>query len=187
MPKEPWEEIARIGRKVVQSRLTSSRFGNISLREGPILYITCTGSMLDEIDSGQVVAVDIENGCSAVASSETCVHQSIYRSSGARAVIHTHSPYAVTLSMIEKNMVMPIDSEGIAFLGPMPVVEGGFGSSELAANVSSALREFKACIARGHGVFASGDTLSSAYTAACMAEHSSQVSYLVRAFQGSRH
>jgi L-fuculose-phosphate aldolase len=48
-----------------------------------------------------------------------------------------------------------------------------------------ALQSHKACIARGHGVFATGMTLSEAFTAASMAEHSSKVRYLVKAYPGN--
>jgi L-fuculose-phosphate aldolase len=116
-----------------------------------------------------------------VASSETCVHRAIYQSTSIKALIHTHSPYAVALSLLERDSVEPLDSEGILFLGVMPIVEGHFGSDRLAKAVSMSLQSHKACIARGHGVFASGMNLSEAFTAASMAEHSSQVRYLVRA------
>lgn len=180
---QEWREVARFGRKVVASGLTSSRFGNISLRGEGRIFITATGSMLDELDEGQVVEMGMSGSCPKNASSETCVHLAVYRSTSFRAVIHTHSPYAVALSLLEDVAVEPIDSEGAHFLGSMPVVSGGFGTEELAGNVSSALKSCRACIARGHGVFAAGHSLSDAYTAACMAEHSSQVRYLVRAFQ----
>ena len=39
-----WQEIAKFGKKVVASGLTSSRFGNISLCQGEKISITCTGS-----------------------------------------------------------------------------------------------------------------------------------------------
>ena len=177
-----WQEIARFGKKIVLAGLTSSRFGNISTLQGDRIFITCTGSMLDELDEAQVVEVDLIGPCplDRTASSETCVHRAIYQSTSATAIIHTHSPYAVALSLIEKTTVEPIDSEGKHFLGAMPVVEGGFGSNDLAKSVSSALRDSQACIARGHGVFAAGRSLAEAYTAACMAEHSSQVRYLVQ-------
>jgi L-fuculose-phosphate aldolase len=177
-----WQEIARFGRKIVFAGLTSSRFGNISVLQGDRIFITCTGSMLDELDEAQVVEVDLMGPCpmDRVASSETCVHRAIYQSTSAKAIIHTHSPYAVVLSLIEKTTVEPIDSEGKHFLGSMPVVEGSFGSDDLAESVSSALRASCACIARGHGVFAIGRSLAEAYTAAAMAEHSSQVRYLVQ-------
>lgn len=182
---QEWQEVARFGKKVVASGLTSSRFGNISLRRDGRIFITSTGSMLDELDHDDVVEVGLTGWlCPKNASSETCVHRAIYMCTSFQAVIHTHSPYAVALSLLEEASIEPVDGEGMIFLGAMPVVLGGFGTEELAESVSTALRSCKACIARGHGVFAGGESLSDAYTAACMAEHSSQVRYLVRAFQG---
>lgn len=182
-----WQEIAKFGTKVVASGLTSSRFGNISLCQGEKISITCTGSMLDELDQSNVVEVDLNCPCDQdrIASSETCVHRAIYQSTANKAVIHTHSPYAVALSLLEKDSVEPLDSEGIFFLGAMPIVEGHFGSDRLAKSASAALQSHKACIARGHGVFASGMTLSEAFTAASMAEHSSKVRYLVKVYSGN--
>jgi L-fuculose-phosphate aldolase len=171
-------EMARLGKKVVASRLTTSRFGNISLRMGDAIAITRTGSMLDELDASNVVEVDLEGPCPAEASTETCVHLAIYRGTAHSCVIHTHSPYAVALSLLEDRIV-PLDSEGAHFLGSLAVVEGDFGTEMLARNVASALKDNKACIALGHGVFAAGKSLPEAYEAACMAEHSSQVRFLV--------
>ena len=181
------QEIARFGKKLVFCGLTSSRFGNISVRCGASIFITCTGSMLDELEPSQIVEVDAAGPCDLdkIASSETCVHRAVYGNTPAQAVIHTHSPFAVSLSLLEKDAVKPIDSEGIIFLGDMPVVEGHFGTDELARGVSTALQFHKACIARGHGVFAAGKNLVEAYTAASMAEHSAQVRYLVKAHQNS--
>ncbi|MCX6677747.1 MAG: aldolase [Methanothrix sp.] len=184
-----WQDIASFGKKLVISGLTSSRFGNISLLRGDKISITCTGSMLDELDEVQVVEVDLSRSCDQdkVASSETCVHRAIYRSTTNKAVIHTHSPYAVALSILERKAVEPLDGEGMIFLGAMPIVEGHFGTDELAKAVSFALQNHKACIARGHGVFAAGNNLLDAYSAACMAEHSAQVRYLVKAYPGMFH
>jgi L-fuculose-phosphate aldolase len=175
---EAWREMARFGKKMVISGLTNSRFGNISLRMGDTIAITRTGSMLDELDSSGVVVVDLEGPCPAEASTETCVHRAIYRGTAHSCVIHTHSSYAVALSLLE-DRVEPLDSEGAHFLGSLPVVEGDFGTEKLAGNVASALKGHKACIALGHGVFAAGKSLFEAYEAACMAEHSSQVRFLV--------
>jgi L-fuculose-phosphate aldolase len=179
------KEISYVGRKVVSSGLTSSRFGNISVLQRDRIIITKTGSMLDELDQAQLVEVDLMGPCQedAAASSETCVHRAIYQTTAAQAVIHTHSPYAVALSLMEETQVDPIDSEGVHFLGRMPIVEASFGSNELATKASEALRSHKACIAKGHGVFAQGRSIAEAYTMVCMAEHSSHVRYLVTAYQ----
>ncbi|MCK9440791.1 MAG: aldolase [Methanothrix sp.] len=183
-----WQEIARFGKKLVLSGLTSSRFGNISLLEGNKIFITCTGSMLDELEEGLVVEVDLSSPCDLdrIASSETCVHRAIYQSTANIAIIHTHSPYAVALSLLEQKEVVPLDSEGLVFLGTMPIVEGQIGTNELAMAASIALQTHKACIARGHGVFAAGNSLCDAYTAACMAEHSAQVRCLVKTYPGEK-
>ena len=145
--------------------------------------ITRTGSMLDDIDERLIINVDLSGPCpnDRAASTETCVHRAIYNKTSAKAIIHTHSPYAVALSLIEEE-VEPIDSEGKHFLGSMPVVEGGFGTDALARSVSSALSVHNACIAKGHGVFAAGKSLVEAYAFACMAEHSSKVRYLVNTY-----
>jgi L-fuculose-phosphate aldolase len=146
------KEISRFGRKAVLSGLTSSRFGNISALRGNKIVITKSGSMLDELDRTQVVEVDLSGPC----------------------------PQDATL--IEPEQVEPIDSEGHHFLGSLPVVDAEFGTSDLAAKVSVALQSHNACIARGHGVFAQGQSLAEAYTTASMAEHSSQVRYLVKVY-----
>lgn len=181
-----WQLIAGFGRRIVAAGLTSSRFGNISLRHGEKIFITATGSSLDELDRDLVVETDLTGPCPSMASSETCVHRAIYRESEAEAIIHTHSPFAVVLSLIEREAVEPIDSEGVHFLGAMPIVDGPFGTEELGRSVSLALRDHPACIARGHGVFAAGKSLPEAYIAVCMAEHSSQVRYLVRSYLRGR-
>jgi len=185
MPIEAWMEISRFGKKVVQSGLTSSRFGNISILRGKDIFITRTRTMLDELCEDQIINVDLSGPCinDKIASTEVCVHRAIYNKTSARAIIHTHSPYAVALSLMD-DKIEPIDSEGKHFLGPMPVVNGGFGTDVLAENVSSALMAHSACIARGHGAFALGKSLDEAYTIACMAEHSSQVRYLVKIYEG---
>lgn len=181
---DAWQEIARFGRKVVSSGLTSSRFGNISILRDDKIFITATGSMLDELDSSTVVEVDLEHACEMdkIASIETCVHRAIYLKTSKTAIIHTHSPYAVALSMLEVGAVEPIDSEGVLLLGEMPIIEGQLGSDNLARAASLALQSHLACIVRGHGVFAAGWSLREAYTTACMAEHSSQVRYLVNCY-----
>ena len=184
MMSDAWQEIARFGRKVVSSGLTSSRFGNISVCQDDRIFITATGSMLDELDSSTVVEVSLDHPCEMdkIASIETCVHREIYLNTGKKAIIHTHSPYAVVLSMLEVESVEPIDSEGILLLGAVPIIEGRLGTDMLARAASIALQSHSACIARGHGVFAAGRSLREAYTTACMAEHSSQVRYLVNCY-----
>ncbi|MDD1752125.1 MAG: aldolase [Methanotrichaceae archaeon] len=181
MIQDLWQEMAILGKKIVQSGLTTSRFGNMSILFGEKILITKTGSMLDEIDENQIIEVDLSGPCSRdeQASTETCVHRAIYMDTDAQAIIHTHSPYAVTLSLLEDKSVEPLDSEGRHFLGTIPIVNGSFGTEELALNVCMVLKASKSCIARGHGVFALGNNLKEAFEVVSMVEHSAKIKYLI--------
>jgi len=178
MRMEPWREIARFGRKMVEQGLVGSHFGNISVREGERIHITRTGSMLDEITEEEVVIVPLkgESSMDPLASTELRVHRRIYALTEHRAVVHGHTPYAVILSL-KCDSVKPVDAEGGYFLGEIPVVEGESGSEELAANVASVLKDHRAVIVRGHGTFAAGQDLKEAFVALSAAEHSCRVLY----------
>jgi L-fuculose-phosphate aldolase len=177
-----WREISRFGRKLVQYGLTHSHFGNISVRTGDGLVITCSGSMLDEIDENMVVQQGLQGGedrLGKIASSETVVHRRIYRQTSAQAIIHAHSPYAVALSLLSRDDYLePQDMESKSFLHRIPLVTGDSGSEELAANLAAALMQHRAAIVRGHGTFAAGKTLDEAYVGTCSVEHACKVHYL---------
>ncbi len=178
-----WREISKFGKKLVTQGLVSSHFGNISVRIGDYMYITRSGSMLDEITKDDVVRVSIYKPSSLdlIASSEVSAHREIYKNTSALAIIHDHSPFAVIESLIHKesgkDRVVPIDSEGSYFLHDIPIVEGGIGTEKLARNLANALAERKAAIVYSHGVFARGTILEDAFVAASMVEHSCKMMY----------
>ena len=175
-----WREISRIGKKLVDTGLVESHFGNISVRVGSRMIITRSGSALDEITEDSVVEVDLEGTCALdiIASSEAIVHRAIYKNTPALAIVHAHCPFAVTMSLLaEGDSIEPADSEGQYFLGKIPIVKGGIGSNELADNVSSALATHKAAIVYSHGTFAIGRVLDEAYVMTTQVEHSCKIKY----------
>lgn len=185
-----WREIAKFGRKLVEQGLVSSHFGNISVRVGDYMYITRSGSMLDEITKDDVVRVSIYKPSSLdlIASSEVTAHREIYKNTSALAIIHDHSPFAVVESLIHhhrgKDKIVPIDSEGSYFLHDIPIVEGGIGTEKLAKNLANALAERKAAIIYSHGVFARGSILEEAFVVASMVEHSCKILYYFDLWKG---
>lgn len=175
-----WREISRIGKKLVDTGLVESHFGNISVRIGSRMLITRSGCALDEITEDGVVEVVLDGTCALdmIASSEAIVHRAIYRNTPALAIVHAHCPFAVTLSLLAENdMIEPADSEGQYFLGQIPVVRGGIGSGELADNLSSALASHRAAIVHSHGTFAIGRVLDEAYVMTTQVEHSCKIRY----------
>lgn len=205
-------QISSFGRKVVAGGLVEGNFGNISIRTdvcprpgssgpaengcascGDFLTITKTGTSLDELDEESVITLpvtpdekekDLPNAAERQASSELKVHRSIYRKTNAKAVLHVHAPYAVTMSILEaekgRDRIVPVDSEGILFLKEIPIVRGGIGTDELAKNASEAFekKKVKVVVVHGHGTFAVGETLGDAYIATVQAEHAAQIAYL---------
>ena len=178
-----WQEIAKFGRKLVEQGLVSSHFGNISVRVGDYMYITRSGSMLDEITKDDVVRVSVYEPTSLdlIASSEVTAHRMIYQNTSALAIIHDHSPFAVVESLIHREMgrdrIVPIDSEGSYFLHDIPIVDGGIGTERMARNLAEALQQRKAAVVYSHGVFARGSILEDAYVVASMVEHSCKMLY----------
>jgi L-fuculose-phosphate aldolase len=175
-----WREISRIGKKLVDSGLVESHFGNISVRVGNRMIITHSGSALDEISENNVVEVRLDSTCAldVIASSEAIVHRAIYKNTPALAIIHAHCPFAVTMSLLARGEVIePADSEGQYFLGEIPIVRGGIGSGELATNMSQALASCRAAILYSHGTFAIGRVLDEAYVMTTQVEHSCKIKY----------
>ncbi|WP_292487989.1 aldolase [Methanohalobium sp.] len=176
-----WQEISRIGRKLVEHGLVESHFGNISVRVGNKMIITRSGCPLDEVTEGNVVEIDVDKPCSMdiIGSSESIVHREIYKNTSALAIIHAHCPYAVTQSLLnDKKSLVPVDSEGKYFLDEIPVVEGDIGTEKLAYNTADALGKYKGTIVYSHGTFAAGKILDDAYITTTQIEHSCKIKYL---------
>ena len=191
-----WENISKIGQKLVSSGLVEANFGNLSVRSktGHSFVITKTKTALDEIQKDSVIEVPIEmeteisnetaSAIEKTASSETKVHRRIYQESDAGAIVHAHCPHAVVLSLLEHDAgntsVIPIDSEGKLFLKKIPIVSGGIGSEELAKNAAMAFKNgYKGIIILGHGTIAVGETLKEAYQITAQLEHTCKIKYMV--------
>lgn len=181
-----WQEISKIGKKLVDHGLVESHFGNISVRIGNKMLITRSGSALDEITENSVVEVELEgtSGLDMIASSEAIVHREIYKNTSALAIIHAHCQFAVTLSLLadfdsdsDSDFIVPVDSEGQYFLHEVPIVKGGIGTPQLAKNTARALAEHKGAIIYSHGTFATGKILEEAYVVTTQIEHSCAIKY----------
>ena len=181
-----WQDIAYWGKKLASSGLVSSRFGNISVRTKDGLMIKRTGVMLDSIESADDV-IDISLYTSrddSIASTETPSHRAIYLATDAKAIIHAHPQFAVVESLLCKNEILPLDTEGIPFLGTIPIVDGDTGTQELCDNLARAYSKsahpkgVKGVVNRGHGSFAAGPDLKDCFNTTAMIEHSSKVKYL---------
>jgi len=166
MEGESWErlveEFAGVGSILFAAGLNNSHSGNLSVRVGDNVIITRRGAMLAEITSQDLIAVGLEHDDSgiALASTEVNVHRSIYESTSALAIVHTHPRSAITLSLEGKDIV-PVDVEGRYYFKRVPVLEvaQAIGSKELEKELPELLKDFPIVIVKGHGAFAVGGNL----------------------------
>jgi L-fuculose-phosphate aldolase len=181
------EQFQRFGRDLFSRGLTSSHGGNLSVRMGDRILITRTGAMLNHIAEKDLIETGLSENDSGVmlASSELVVHRAIYQNTSALAIVHVHPPYAVALSMLEQDAIIPIDNEGSYVLHKVPIVQAELttGSKEVARLASQVLREYKIFMLRGHGCFSIGPVLEEAYQWCSSLEEACKIITLTRMLQ----
>lgn len=176
------EDIIKFGKKIVEQQLATSFFGNLSVMVGEDIFITKTGSMLDELSKGDVVKVHLSNQSEQdrLASSELIVHRMIYKNTDALAVMHTHSLYSILMGNTDPFYLEIDTGEILPFLNKVPIVSGKSGSLELALVVSNALKSYNLAIVKDHGVFAKGKDLRECYVYVSALEHYCKYNFLKR-------
>lgn len=176
-------DIKKIGLKLFQMGLNHAHSGNISFRDGNNIFITRTGSALEELAETDIVMVGIEKNeqLDKNASMELVVHRAIYQSNDKiRAVVHAHSPYSIVQAH-NATEVIPYDDEGRYYLKNIPVltVTNSIASSEVVDNITNYTNTYKSIIIARHGVFSWAENLEKAYQYLSVTEASCKINYLL--------
>jgi ribulose-5-phosphate 4-epimerase/fuculose-1-phosphate aldolase len=154
--------MAEAGKKTVFLQLVDASFGNVSYFHDHLLYISQTGSFLDDLENAIVSCPADGTACAPVlASSELPAHMEIVRQTGCRAVLHGHPRFSVILSMDCDKFECPRrgqcyrDCPEKRTVNDIPVVSGevGAGPYGLCHTVPAAVARSSAAIVHGHGVF----------------------------------
>jgi len=175
------------GKATVDYRLVDSYFGNISCLFNDILYISQTGSSLDELRGCiDPVPMDGSSCVGITASSELSAHWAIVAQGTHRIVLHGHPKFSVILSLAceEKNCELRgqchLRCPRQRQVGGIPIVPGevGTGPYGLCHTVPPALAEHQGVIVYGHGVFTVGKTdFNDAFTALLEIENACRKEY----------
>lgn len=140
--------------------------GNISVRGGAGFFITPTGIPFDETKPSNIVEMTLEGKTRGplLPSSEWHFHRDILRARGeVNAVIHTHAPFATTVSCLRRDV--PSFHYMIAKAGGDSIRcarYATFGTDALSKNALKALKDRKACLLANHGMIALGPDLGAA-------------------------
>lgn len=168
-------QVAHVSRATVTAGLNRGSSGNVSCRFREGLLITPSGWPADQVEAEHVVWVDQEGrGGSGrlVPSSEWRIHRDIYRARPeAGAVVHVHSPFAVSLSCLRRGL--PAFHYMVAVAGGPDIRCAGyatFGTQALSEAVLVALVDRRACLMANHGMIALGADLPDALALAVEVE-----------------
>jgi L-fuculose-phosphate aldolase len=173
-----YEMFREIGRDLYTANMISSHGGNLSIRMGDRVVIKRRGAMLGRLKLHDLIETGLEKNDSgvALASTELLVHRTIYLKTPALAIVHCHPRTAIAYSL-SRNEIVPIDNEASYLLKKVPVIAEEFasGTLEMANKVAASLQNYKIIILRGHGSFATGQTLDEAFHWSSTLEESCQI------------
>ncbi|MGE4318823.1 MAG: class II aldolase/adducin family protein [Deferribacterales bacterium] len=153
--------MAQTGKATVDMGLVDSFFGNISCLYNDRIFISRTGSSLDELEHETDICPVDESSCQGLtASSELATHKKIYELTDSRVILHAHPRFSVIMSMMcaeecanRGRCHYACDRE--RFLGDVPIVPGevGNGKRAMVNTVPAAIEKHGSAIVYGHGVF----------------------------------
>jgi len=177
------QELMQYYRWLRQYGYNDSHSGNISARGGgDAVWITPTGACADVLQAEDFIRCRMDQPVPKVASGDANLHLAIYRENpSATAIVHSHCPHAVALTLSGEDFVPP-DFEGQLYFPVVPVISVPYDVyfEQAAGQVAQALLDSPVCIVRGHGVYAWGETLNLAYKWTCSLEMSAKTAFIAR-------
>ncbi|HOZ48882.1 MAG TPA: class II aldolase/adducin family protein [Candidatus Hydrogenedentes bacterium] len=157
-----YRAVSEAGRLTVKYHLVDSFFGNVSYRYGDTMYISQTGSSLDELE-GCIDPCPLDgSSCAGItASSEFTAHREIVLRSDVCAVLHGHPKFSVIMSMDCVRYDCPergrchIACPEKRHVADIPIVPGevGTGPYGLCNTLPPAMVGHRGVIVYGHGLF----------------------------------
>lgn len=178
-------ELSFYGNKIVQKNLVVGPGGNISVRDGNIMWISPSGFSLDEINDDKWVPVNINNGQSQnpdlKPSSEIAMHLYIYQQRPEiHAIVHTHPPVTISIISSGYDNIPFMFPDHVALVGQIPHIEYVIPcSDELANAVITALKPGdNGLLLKNHGLITIGSTLKQAYYRTELIEDAAKVFWM---------
>ena len=162
------EELVKYGVKIVQAGLVAGAGGNISAREGDLIWMKPSGVAMDEMAPGDLCGMDLATGRQVEGphkpTSEVNMHLAVYRvRPELRAIFHTHSPWAS--GVISSGATLkPMFAEFVCDLGRVGTVPYITPTTQaLADAIGKAAETCDTIFMVNHGIIGLGITMKQAY------------------------
>ncbi|MFH8803104.1 class II aldolase/adducin family protein [Streptomyces sp. NPDC017936] len=161
-----WEALVAAARRTVADGLVVGTSGNVSVRIGDTVLVTPSGVPYDRLAPDDITGVGLDGRQvlgTLAPTSELPMHLAVYRTTDARAVVHTHAVHATAVSTLVTELP-PVHYMTAALGGPVRVAPyATYGTDELAENMLRALAGRSGCLLQNHGTLTHGTTLDQAY------------------------
>lgn len=136
-----------------------------------LFLVNPEGLFWSEVTASSLLLCDLDGhiveGYGTVERSAFCLHSPIHRrNKNARAVLHTHSPYATALCLIDNAIVEPVFLAGLQFYGKIAYDENCQGAAFSAAEgdrEAAILGDNNILMMRNHGPIVVGPNLAAAF------------------------
>lgn len=178
------ERVAAVCRALAADGLVKGTAGNVSVRVDGGIAITATGVVFAEAVADDVVVVGDDRRLvrgSLAPSSELDLHLAAYADDAVGAVVHTHAPAAVAVSLISDRLPC-VHYQQLTLGGEIEVVPFSvFGSRELAEATGDALSSANAVILAHHGAVTTGRDLADAVAHTALLEWACDIYLRARA------
>jgi L-fuculose-phosphate aldolase len=162
-------QVVDVCRRMRADGLVVGTSGNVSVRVGDLVVVSPSGLDYDDMTPASVGIHSLDGApveASMPPTTEMPMHLAIYERTDAGAVVHTHSTAATVLSTLVDE-VPPIHYLIAMFGGAVRVAQyATYGTPELAAAMTEALRDRTACLLGNHGAVTYAPTLKAAYAQA---------------------
>ncbi len=158
--------LAGQARESVHCGLNQGSSGNVSVRTREGFLITPSAQDMAALTAADMVPLDMAGAVLGEGrpSSEWRFHRDIYAAfPAAAAVVHAHSPFAVALACLRRDI--PAFHYMVALAGGVDIrcaAYATFGTQALSDAVLAALQDRSACLMANHGLLAWGSSLPAA-------------------------
>jgi L-fuculose-phosphate aldolase len=174
--------------------LTTSISGNHSIRfRNEWMWITPSGISRYKIHSNHLVKVHLRTNRvlgNIRPSIELNLHRNIYnRRRDVNAIVHTHSPFTIGVSVSSKKFQHVIEEAKIVVGQPVIISNKPSGSKDLAESVSAAFQKSvtRAVVIKNHGVVAVGKDIHQARAVVEALEEWAKILTISEIFGGAKY
>ena len=162
------EDLIKYGIKIAQAGLVAGAGGNISARDGKIVWMKPSGFAMDDMTPNDLCGMDLATGKQVRGknkpTSEVNMHLGIYRERpDTQVIFHVHSPWASGI-FSSGAQLKPMFAEFVCDLGRVGTIPYITPTTQkLADAVTVAGRKFDTIFMENHGMIAQGANAKQAF------------------------